>query len=129
MFRERNMFPIHVLKILHSFMLKIKVGDDFINAVQSFFASGRMLKESNATTFALIPKVPNPTAMSDFRPISCCNTIYKCISKILVALLKSTLPDIISRSQAAFVPGRNIGDNILLAQGSAAKLSQTHWPP
>lgn len=56
------------------------------------------------------------TSMGDFRPISCCNTTYKCTSKIIVNRLKSTLPSLISPTQAAFVPGRRIGDNILLAQ-------------
>lgn len=54
--------------------------------------------------------------MSDYWPISCCNTTYKCISKIIVVRLKGILPSLISSSQFAFVPGRRIGDNILLAQ-------------
>ena len=45
--------------------------------------TGEILAESNATIIALIPKVPNPSSMGDFRPISYCNTIYKCISKII----------------------------------------------
>ncbi|KAL0298100.1 UNVERIFIED_CONTAM: putative ribonuclease H protein [Sesamum calycinum] len=51
-----------------------------------------------------------------FRPISCCNVLYKVITKIIVQRLRLVLDDMISPSQNAFVPGRSIGDNILLAQ-------------
>lgn len=40
-------------------------------AIQSFFNSGKLLKEVNTTAIALIPKVPNPSGVKDFRPISC----------------------------------------------------------
>ncbi|XP_030449341.2 uncharacterized protein LOC115671829 [Syzygium oleosum] len=42
--------------------------------------------------------------------------VYKCITKILANRLAFVLPSIISNSQNAFVKGRRIGDNILLAQ-------------
>lgn len=92
------------------------VGRDFLNAVQFFLETGQMPHYMNATVIALIPKCRNPTSLSDFRPISCCNTLYKCISKLIAKRLSSTLPLIIDRSQSAFVKGRNISDNILLAQ-------------
>ncbi|KAK1550727.1 hypothetical protein Q3G72_023767 [Acer saccharum] len=92
------------------------VSDDVINAIQEFFHSGLLLKEFNATILALVPKVPNPSKMTDFRPISCCNTFYKIIAKIFANRIKPCLPDIISPSQSAFVTGRRIGDNIFLVQ-------------
>lgn len=61
---------------------------DFTFVVTYFFNIGHLPNGINATTIALIPKTENPSSMSDFRPISCCNTIYKCISKIHANHLK-----------------------------------------
>ena len=92
------------------------VGSDVTEAVESFFNSGCMLREINCTIIALVPKVPNPESMHDYRPISCCNTIFKCISKIIASRIKMCLPDIINPSQSAFVHGRSIADNVLITQ-------------
>lgn len=64
----------------------------FTQVIKYFFSSGRLTKGINSTTLALIPKFSNPNSMADFRPISCCNTFYKCIAKILSNRLKDVLP-------------------------------------
>jgi len=70
----------------------------------------------NATRVALIPKIENPSCPNDYRPISCCNVLYKCISKLIVHRLKTALADVIAPSQTAFLPCRQISDAILLTQ-------------
>ncbi|KAK4384366.1 hypothetical protein Sango_3068700 [Sesamum angolense] len=63
------------------------IGDEVVKAILEFFTTGRLLKQVNTTMLALIPK-----------------------------RLRLVLDAMISPSQNAFVPGRSIGDNILLAQ-------------
>lgn len=53
--------------------------------------------------------------MSEFRPISCCSVLHEIISKVLASTLKVVLPDVINGAESAFVPGRYLGDNIMLA--------------
>jgi ribonuclease HI len=91
------------------------IGNDVTAAVLSSLNSGSILQAINHTYITLIPKVKSPTRITEFRPISLCNVIYKILSKVLANRLKLILPRIISETQSAFVPGRLITDNILVA--------------
>nr|XP_009774194.1 PREDICTED: uncharacterized protein LOC104224272 [Nicotiana sylvestris] len=44
--------------------------------------------------------------VTDYRPITCCNTIYKVVAKMLTNRLTQVLPDIISPNQREFVAGK-----------------------
>ncbi|KAL2901420.1 LINE-1 reverse transcriptase-like protein [Bienertia sinuspersici] len=89
--------------------------DDTFQAATSFFNSGHLLKEMNQTHITLIPKGDSQEKASDFRPISLCNTSYKIISKCMVNRLKGIIRDIRGEFQNAFIPGRLMNDNCLLA--------------
>ncbi|GJY90171.1 zf-CCHC domain-containing protein [Tanacetum coccineum] len=92
------------------------VGHDVCDGVKEFFVSGRILGELNSTLISLVPKVSSPAKITDYRPISCCNVVYKTISKVITNRIKLVLGDLVDLNQSAFIPNRLISDNILLAQ-------------
>ncbi|GJV98361.1 RNA-directed DNA polymerase, eukaryota, reverse transcriptase zinc-binding domain protein [Tanacetum coccineum] len=89
---------------------------DVCAAVKEFFASSKLLGEFNANLISLVPKLKTPLKITDYRPIACGNVVYKCISKVIFNRLKEGLGSIIDCNQSAFIPRRQISDNILLAQ-------------
>ncbi|KAG7540795.1 Endonuclease/exonuclease/phosphatase superfamily [Arabidopsis thaliana x Arabidopsis arenosa] len=91
------------------------LGRDFVIAIQSFFLHGFLPKGVNTTILALIPKKTEAQAMRDYRPISCCNVMYKVISKIMANRLKKILPSSILPNQSAFIKDRLMMENQLLA--------------
>ena len=89
--------------------------ENIIKAVREFFRTSIMPEGVNETVIILIPKVDEHVRMTDFRPISLCNVVYKIVAKCLLNRLRALLDDIISPYQSAFIPGRLITDNALLA--------------
>lgn len=93
------------------------VGVDATKAILEFFRSGRLLKQWNSTSLILIPKTSNADKTKDFRPISCVNTLYKVISRLLTNRIQEILFHVISPSRSAFIKGRLLSENVLLATG------------
>lgn len=91
------------------------VGSDVCKGVREMVSSGQILRKINYTHVTLIPKVKKAVQMTQLRPISLCNMLYKIMAKVLTNRLKCILPNIISPTQSAFIPGRLIFDNYLVA--------------
>ncbi|KAA3460766.1 reverse transcriptase [Gossypium australe] len=87
---------------------------------QQFFSrrvlnEGKEVDSANVIIIVLLPKVQNPTSMVNFRPISLCFVLYKLIAKTISNKMQNVMDSCIDQVQSAFVPGRLISDNILLA--------------
>ena len=100
------------------------VGSDIWEAVSHFFSTGYIEQEWNHTNICLISKTDRPEEASQFRPISLCNVIYKIISKIISNRLKPILKTFFSPFQNAFVPGRLMADNCLIAHELVGGIKQ-----
>lgn len=91
------------------------LGPEVLQSIQQFFHSSFMPASTNATILSLVPKHPGASLITDYRPISCLNTIYKVVSRLLVKKLKIILPSLIVPNQTAFVKGRLLVENTSLA--------------
>lgn len=91
-------------------------GAEVCAAVKEFFINGKLLRQVNHTIISLIPKVEQASFVEQYRPISCCNVIYKIISKVMTSRLSKCLAPLIDPAQSAFVAGRLMSDNIFLVQ-------------
>ena len=72
------------------------VKEDTMKAVQEYQRAGKGLGALNSTFLDLIPKKQNPSSFEEFRPISCCNVVYKIIAKTIAQRMKPILSEIIS---------------------------------
>ena len=92
------------------------LGQSVIQIIQDIFEQLCIPPTWGHTNLVLIPKVTHPEQITQFRPISLCNTLYKLVSRILMQRLKPYMAEIINPFQARFVPGRRTNDNIILVQ-------------
>lgn len=91
------------------------VRGDVVKFFQQYISTGVLPREVNQTIVCLIPKIKMPQEMTDFCPISLCNTLVRIISKVLANRLKGCLNKLISDQQSAFIEGRLLNDNALIA--------------
>lgn len=91
------------------------VEGDVTYSVLSWLNSGTLPHLLNHTHITLIPKKKNPVYVTNYRPISPCNFLYKLFFEVLANRLKKFLPSIITEHHSAFAKDRLITDNILIA--------------
>lgn len=80
------------------------------------FKGHQIDQDLNNTLIFLLIKTAQPKEILQSRPINLCTVLYKLIMKIIVNRFKLVFPKITSQEQAEFIAGRNILDNIIIAQ-------------
>ena len=92
------------------------VGKLVMEEIKKIFSERRVPEYLNKTHIALIPRIQGPETLGNYRPISLCNSVYKVVTKIIVARLRPFMGNLISPLQTEFVPGRKGVDNAIIAQ-------------
>lgn len=90
----------------------IIVGELICLAVQEFQQSRKFLTQINSTSMCLLHKCVNASRVTDFRPTSCCNVIYKILTKVLANMIRLMLPRVVDYCQRAFITRRDMSQNI-----------------
>lgn len=81
--------------------------ENLMKVFQELFSVGKLEKSINASFITLIPQKTGATEVKDFCPISLVNKVYKIHSKVLTNQFEEVLRTIISKTQNAFVKGRD----------------------
>ena len=66
----------------------MEVKNSICEEIKEVFTHGVVPSYLNETLIALLPKCQNPESLDNYRPISLCNSIYKVVSKIIVARIR-----------------------------------------
>lgn len=84
--------------------------------ISSFHKYAQIPAGLNSSFVVLIPKIPNPIMVKDFRPISLINTSIKILTKILANRLADRMGLLISDMQTGFMKGRQAAEGILVVK-------------
>lgn len=104
-----------------------KVGSSVTSFCMEVFSTQQMPPEVNKTYLCLTPKVQHPTSITQYRPISLCNTFYKLITKIIINHIKPLLLSLISPEQSVFLKNRKASDNAIIVQEIMHHLRKEGW--
>ena len=92
------------------------VRHEVMAALEDFRAGRCQMDRLNKAYIVLLPKVQGAKQIGDFRPISLSNSSYLIFPKVLANRLRGVLSSLISSFQSAFIPGRQMANNIVLAE-------------
>ena len=91
------------------------IGDGLTKAYQQILDSGNMPQEWKEGLIYMIPKTSGQLEeLSQWRPITLLNVIYKILAKTIARRLQPYLSELIHDTQTGFLQERSIFDNIIL---------------
>ncbi|XP_026459129.1 uncharacterized protein LOC113359763 [Papaver somniferum] len=91
------------------------IHNDFVEAIQYCWKRKYILRGLNSNFLMLLPKTQNAKKPGQFRPIGLSNFSFKVFTKILATRMNSLMGKLVSPQQAAYIRGRNIHEQVMLA--------------
>lgn len=96
------------------------IRDDVMAPINALlFSDSRAFHRLNSALIILLPKWPDASAPTDYRPITMIHSVAKMVSKILAMRLAPRMNELVSTDQNAFIRGRSIHDNYKYVQRTA----------
>ena len=86
---------------------------DIMRMFDEFHDHKLEMERLNYGTITLIPKIKDANQIQQCRPICLLNVVYKIFTKALMLRMEKSMSKIISKSQNAFIKGRNIMDGVM----------------
>jgi len=90
------------------------IGVHFLQMMNCVLDKRKLQPSQGRAAIRLVPKIPTPSKITDYRPISLLNTDYKLIASVLAFRLRKSLPNSLDSHQKGGVPGRHIFDSLCL---------------
>ncbi|XP_026459189.1 uncharacterized protein LOC113359830 [Papaver somniferum] len=91
------------------------IKENVVQAIQFCWSRKFIPKGLNSKFLVLLPKVEGAKSPNQFRPIGLSNVSFKIFTKLITNRMSGLMAKIISSQQAAYVKGRCIQEQILLA--------------
>ncbi|GBG61726.1 hypothetical protein CBR_g23241 [Chara braunii] len=95
-----------------------QVGPILLSLFNKVLEGGRLTEDMCRGVITLLYKKGDKLNVRNWRPISLLNVAYKILAKALSRRLGQFLPDLVKSDQGAFVKGRSIAENIMVAMGA-----------
>lgn len=83
---------------------------DLYQLCEDFFNGVLDLTAISSSFITLVPKIPNPVSVNDFRPISLLNSVLKLLTKLMSKRLQQVILQLIHENQYGFIKTRTIQD-------------------
>ncbi|KAJ4444045.1 hypothetical protein ANN_05834 [Periplaneta americana] len=95
-----------------------------LNVMNEIFKTSVECVGFNEGIIVLIPKIPKPQMITDYRPITLLNTDYKLFMKILANRIRPCMDHLIAPGQTCSVPGRTIINNLISIRDTIIQSSE-----
>ncbi|XP_026459855.1 uncharacterized protein LOC113360571 [Papaver somniferum] len=91
------------------------IQDDLVAAIQFCWRRRFIPKGMNSSFLVLLPETQGARTAKQFRPIGLSNVVFKIFTKIITTRMSSFMAKLISPQQSAYIKGRSIQEQVLLA--------------